>query len=106
MLETLEKFMLAEIAIADKGNYSTLLEWADNFYAGVGSEATPSIKVVEAWGGEGSSIGYTLEINYNGTIYYVKISGSYDSWEGTDYSYGTVSLVKPVEKTITVYERI
>lgn len=61
---------------------------------------------VEEWGGEdeGSSIGYTVKFDVDGETIYLKITGYYDSWNGTDWDDGTVRLVKPVERMVTFYE--
>ena len=37
---------------------------------------------------------------------YLKADGYYSSWDGTDWSCANLYEVKPVEKTITVYEKV
>lgn len=34
---------------------------------------------------------------------YIEYTGSYDSWNGVDWSYGKVLMVKPVEVLVTQY---
>lgn len=60
--------------------------------------------VVESWGGEGEgdSIGYVLQFGDR----YVSVNGYYNSWDGADYDDADIVEVVPVQKVVTVYERL
>lgn len=61
---------------------------------------------VQSWGGEdeGSSYGHVVSFEVDGETVYLKLTGHYDSWNGVDWDYGSVNLVKPVERTVVFYE--
>jgi hypothetical protein len=66
------------------------------------------VKEVESFGGEGlgDQAHVVLSLKNNKESFLVKIDGSYDSWDGYNWDYATAYECKPVEKTITVYERV
>lgn len=59
---------------------------------------------VASKGGEGQGEEYWLIYHFTAHNVYIKVSGFYTSYDGVDWSYGGFSEVKPVEKTMTVYE--
>lgn len=73
-----------------------------------------SVTLVEHYGGEGCGDTYydvfkIQEVLNEHNCAYFKVSGYYSSYNGTDYCddiYGSSALVKPVEKTIIVYEMV
>jgi hypothetical protein len=61
-------------------------------------------KEVEQYGGEGQGdTWYSIKYFPNFDLY-IRTDGSYSSYNGTDFYDGYGEEVKPVEKTITVYE--
>lgn len=67
-------------------------------------EGIGTLKVVHEWGGEGegTSIGYVVQVENR----YFRISGIYDSWEGTEWSWADFDEVEPYQKTITDWKKI
>lgn len=105
--EEVENFMLQEYIsyVNPEKKPESFAENAGEFHY-LGAEITPNLRKVNSWGGEGEgdSIGYVLETNIDGVIYYLLVNGYYDSWNGTDWDYAHTRLVKPVQKLVTVYE--
>lgn len=62
-------------------------------------------KVVSQWGGEGQGDSYGHVVYFPTHDIYVRADGWYASYNGSDMSGACYYVVKPVEKTITVYER-
>jgi hypothetical protein len=54
-------------------------------------------------GGEGQGDSYVVIFNISGEFY--SFIGYYSSYDGTDWGDASVVKVKPVEKTVIVYER-
>jgi len=76
-------------------------KWGVNEYTDLGE-----INEVDSYGGEGQgetwySIKYFPKLDL-----YVKVNGYYQSYNGTDFNdwEDAVNIVKPQQKTITVYE--
>lgn len=62
------------------------------------------IEEVDQYGGEGQgSTWYSIKYFEDHDVY-IKTSGYYSSYHGTDFDYGYGEEVRPTEKTITVYE--
>jgi len=59
---------------------------------------------VEQFGGEGMGDDWYSVKYFKGHDVYIKVSGSYTSYSGTDFYEGFGVEVRPQEKTITVYE--
>lgn len=73
-------------------------------------EETKGLKVTEVKreGGEGQGDEYTvvLSLKNESETMLVRIDASYNSYDGTDWSYCEVYECEPVQKTITVYEAV
>jgi hypothetical protein len=68
-----------------------------------------SVESVEEVGGEGcgDAIWNVLKLITRSDpkdFVFVKISGNYSSWNGTDWDYGTQTIVRPVEVTRIEYQ--
>ena len=67
-------------------------------------------EIVKSHGGEGMGDIYYLVRRFtsvsNKEDFYVKKSASYNSYDGVYWEYGEETLVEPVQKTITVYEKV
>lgn len=62
------------------------------------------IEEVDNYGGEGQGDTWYTVRYFKDHDVYIKTNGFYSSYNGTDFDYGFGEEVKPVEKTITVYE--
>jgi len=75
------------------------LEWLK--YLGLGE-----VIEVEQVGGEGEgSTWYSIKYFKDHNVY-IKISGYYSSYEGTEFDEGYGEEVKPVERTVTIFENL
>jgi hypothetical protein len=61
-------------------------------------------KEVDQYGGEGEGERWYSVKYFKDHDVYIKTNGFYSSYNGTDFDYGYGYEVKPVQKTITVYE--
>jgi hypothetical protein len=59
---------------------------------------------VDQYGGEGDGERWYSVKYFKDHDVYIKTNGFYSSYNGTDFDYGYGDEVKPVQKTITVYE--
>ena len=59
---------------------------------------------IENEGGEGQGDSCYVVLYFKDVDKYIMADGSYASGEGKDWSYSSWSIVRPVQKTITVYE--
>lgn len=74
--------------------------WGDfNSPEGVGE-----FKEVKQYGGEGQGDTWYSVKYFKDHDVYIRTEGYYQSHYGTDFHYGYGEEVKPVQKTITVYE--
>lgn len=68
-------------------------------------------EVIEDFGGEGQGdhchyvIKFTRKSDAEDFVY-VKFDGYYDSYDGSDYSYGERYIVEPYEKTVRDWRRV
>ncbi len=94
-----------EILEAIKATEITVSEFAyddcENPIPGVGEYTE-----IDQYGGEGKGEEWYSVKHFPQHDVYIKISGYYSSYEGTDFSdeWGCCEEVRPVSKTITVYE--
>jgi len=59
---------------------------------------------VDQYGGEGEGERWWSTKHFVDHDVYIKIRGYYSSYNGTDFDYGYGEEVRPVQKTITVFE--
>jgi hypothetical protein len=70
-----------------------------------------NFEVVEQFGGEGKGdhcyyvIKFTRKSDPEDFVY-VQFNGYYDSYNGSDYSYGNSYIVEPYEKTIRAWRQV
>jgi hypothetical protein len=70
-----------------------------------------NFEVVEQFGGEGKGdhcyyvIKFTRKSDSEDFVY-VQFNGYYDSYNGSDYSYGNSYIVEPYEKTIRAWRQV
>ena len=62
------------------------------------------IEEVDSYGGEGQGERWWTTKYFVDHDVYIKTRGYYSSYNGTDFDYGIGEVVKPVQKTITVFE--
>lgn len=62
------------------------------------------VKEVDQYGGEGEGERWWSTKHFVDHDVYIKTRGYYSSYNGTDFDYGYGEEVKPVQKTITVFE--
>lgn len=62
------------------------------------------VEEVAQYGGEGQGDTWWSVKYFKDHDVYIKIDGSYSSYDGTDFYYGYGREVRPQKKTITVYE--
>lgn len=62
------------------------------------------IEVVDRYGGEGQGERWWRTRYFVDHDVYIKTIGYYSSYNGTDFDYGYGEEVRPVQKTITVFE--
>lgn len=62
------------------------------------------IDTVDRYGGEGQGERWWVTRHFVDHDVYIKTRGYYSSYNGTDFDYGIGEIVKPVQKTITVFE--
>jgi hypothetical protein len=78
--------------------------WGDGWYSLEWGEAPTlpdqfgKVEFVESFGGEG--MGDVTWIVFKVGDRYFQKTGSYDSWNGTDWEYGTLKEVEQVEVTV------
>ena len=67
-----------------------------------------NLELVGSWGGEGEGdkIGFVLKVTTDSEEFYIKVDGSYNSYDGSDYSWAEVYEVRPYEKTITAWAKV
>lgn len=63
------------------------------------------VKVVDEYGGSGQGDDYWLVAYFSKFDTYIRIDGWYNSYDGGELD-GDPYIVKPVEKTIVVYEKV
>jgi hypothetical protein len=74
-------------------------EWTDDENTGIGDFVE-----VEHYGGEGQgSTWYSIK-HFKSHDIYIRVDGYYSSYNGTDFEEGWGEEVKPVTKTVTVFE--
>ena len=61
-------------------------------------------QVAAETGGEGSAEHIWIVFEIDGTLY--EKTGYYSSYDGTEWSYGTLSVVVPRQTIVTVYDRV
>jgi hypothetical protein len=66
--------------------------------------ALGKIETVDRYGGEGQGERWWVTRYFADHDVYIKTRGYYSSYNGTDFDYGIGEVVKPVQKTITVFE--
>ncbi len=64
------------------------------------------VTVVDQYGGMGMGDNHYYVLYFEKFNIYLKIQGSYTSYEGSDYSYAEFFEVFPEQETITVYKSI
>lgn len=81
-------------------------KWWDDWYSSGQERELPGGKVtcVEQFGGEGQGDHQHVVVEFNGVL--LKNETYYSSWDDADWDWYNVHEVKPVEKTIVVYERV
>ena len=96
ILKRLEKFFIEE----DNGGIYTFA------YKDFHEEdlALGKIETVDRYGGEGQGERWWVTRYFADHDVYIKTKGFYSSYNGTDFDYGIGEVVKPVQKTITVFE--
>jgi hypothetical protein len=96
ILERLNTFFLEE----DNGGID------DYAYGYFNKEALALGKIedVDSYGGEGQGERWWVTRHFVDHDVYIKTRGFYSSYNGTDFDYGIGEVVKPVQKTITVFE--
>lgn len=57
-------------------------------------------------GATGDHDSYDVVYHFKDHNIWLEANGYYSSWEGTDWSSAELYEVKPVQKTITVYQRV
>ena len=67
-------------------------------------ENVGSWEEIEQYGGEGQGDSWYSVKYFKDHDVYIRTNGFYSSYNGTDFDYGYGEEVKPVQKTITVYE--
>lgn len=114
ILEKLEEFFNGDVSpyaygdyVEAKGfDYSSYkdLSWGDKNVECLKQLCLGEIEEIDQYGGEGQGdTWYTIKYFKDHDVY-IKTDGFYSSYNGTDFDYGFGSEVKPVEKTITVFE--
>ena len=89
---------------AELGEYSVIWEFGNKLVlqaAGLGS----SMESVESYGGEGQGETWYVVYYFKDLDLYIKVDGFYQSYSGVSFNgWDDISIVRPVEKTVTVYE--
>jgi len=62
------------------------------------------IEDVDSYGGESQGERWWVTRYFVDHDVYIKTRGFYSSYNGVDFDYGICEIVKPVQKTITVFE--
>ena len=62
------------------------------------------IEDVDSYGGESQGERWWVTRHFVDHDVYIKTRGFYSSYNGVDFDYGIGEVVKPVQKTITVFE--
>lgn len=91
--------------IIDQDDYECFAHYFEEWYCG-NNRNNNFVTEVVSWGGEGQGddIGFVLKINYDDNVYYLMVSGYYDSWNGTEWDDDNIRIVTPKEKVITVWD--
>lgn len=96
ILERLNQFFIEE----DNGGIDA---YADNYFReedlGLGK-----IEDADSYGGEGQGERWWVTKHFVDHDVYIKTKGYYSSYNGVDFDYGIGDVVKPVQKTVTVFE--
>ena len=98
--EILEKLREARSENGDEVCY----EFSSNYYSkelGLGE-----VEEVDSHGGEGQGEDWYVVAHYKEHNVFIKISGFYSSYNGTDFDGYDFEEVKPREKVITVYDKV
>lgn len=89
---------------AELGDYADTWEFGSKLIlqaAGLGS----SMESVESYGGEGMGETWYVVYYFKDLDLYIKVDGFYQSYSGVSFNgWDDISIVRPVEKTVTVYE--
>lgn len=89
---------------AELGEYADTWEFGNKLVlqaAGLGS----SMESVESYGGEGMGETWYVVYYFKDLDLYIKVDGFYQSYSGVSFNgWDDISIVRPVEKTVTVYE--
>jgi hypothetical protein len=96
ILERLEKFFVEE----DNGGIYTFAQedfYRDELDLGL-------IEDVDSYGGKGQGERWWVIRHFVDHDVYIKTRGFYSSYNGIDFDYGIGEVVKPVQKTITIFE--
>jgi hypothetical protein len=94
--EILEK--LPEI-FEDVSEFAYEEDWTDDDNTGIGD-----FKEITQYGGEGKGEEWYSIKYFPKHDIYIRVDGFYTSYNGTDFEEGWGQEVKPVTKTVTVYE--
>ena len=98
--EILEK--LEDFFIKKDGDEGIAIYAFENFFEeGLG---LGKIEEVDSYGGEGQGERWWTIKYFVDHDVYIKTRGFYSSYNGVDFDYGIGEIVKPVQKTITVFE--
>ncbi len=64
-----------------------------------------NLELVTSYGGEGEGdlIGYVLKVTEGSESVHVRVEGSYDSYNGSEWEYANVHLVEPRQVEVTQY---
>lgn len=114
-LDEIRKLIIPEINLKIEKWYSLRDRRADDMYLSedtdwsvIARESREFCEVVDSYGGEGMGDDYwhvvKVPLLEDDSYTYIKFGGHYDSWNGTEWDSSLISEVKPVQKTITVYE--
>lgn len=89
----------------NQDDYEYFAHYFEDWYSG-NNLNNNFVSAVDSWGGEGQGddIGFVLKINYEDNVYYLMVSGYYDSWNDTEWDDDNIRIVNPKEKVVTVWE--
>jgi hypothetical protein len=114
ILERLEEFFNGNVGAYAYGDYTKAdlfdyklhkdLSWEEKEVECLKQLGLGSIEEVEQYGGEGQGDTWYSIKHFKDHGVYIKTDGFYSSYNGTDFDYGFGSEVKPVQKTVTVFE--
>ena len=114
IIDRLEEFFQGEVSTYAYGDYVEAkefdykshkdLSWKEREIECLKQLGLGEIKEIEQLGGEGQGDTWYTVKHFVDHGVYIKTNGFYSSYNGTDFDYGFGEEVKPVEKTITVFE--